>query len=516
MTKFDQAISPQETSRARLVSKEDVGHGAASAARNDGYARRSKLRVVKSDNGSGMRKTDTGEVSGEDDSAEDEEDQEQTESDVDATENEDPNDYTPSASRFLTRQDSNISAFTDASSINDEAGLRPVSNGTKRKRTTSELSVGTILSTIEQDDDNDEVEYPRKRMSRRLSNEHGLLKYDQRVIEVDEDIDVAEYSKAIESSSEDELMLQESDSDVDDDPNDDSDDDEDDDGGDLDDSFVEEEEEALIIEEEDARLEFGTAASSVVGAESDIDLPSDLDLGFLNSEMDDVFNAGESFFFRGLDSDHETPRRKRSDASARRVRFQDEIDIAHNTYTASTTSTETDIDIFPDLLDNPFKSREELPANVRSQIEDEDDGEVGHGASSDGEGSVWDFGEEKASENFFSWHDEAGSDSDDNNGSDSDLSGYDCMGSPLRTFIFVMLTCFFQLMVTPPMMIFHRQALSELQGLYFTAAHPPRSLKSLHPSRSREVDGRAVAQSWAHSSLMRTRPWLSSIRTLSS
>jgi len=406
-----------ETARAHLVSKEDVGHGTASASRNDGYARRSKLRVASSNAGGSMRKANNGEVEGEDEDGTNE-DEDQTEEDADATENED---YGMSGKSVLSRQDSNVSGQTDMSidsPSTSRAGLRVAgSSSMKRKRTTSELSTGTILSTIEQDNDEDEVVYPRKRMDRRLSNENGLLRYDQRVVEVDEDIDVAEYSKAIESSSEDEAVVLDDDSTDDEATNADEA---------LDDLDIEEEEEALILEEEELRDFTGTAASSVVGADSDIELPSDLDLGFLNSEMDDVFDAGESFFFRGMHSDQETPRRKKSDASARRVRFQDEIDIAQaNTYSASTTSSETDIDIFPDLLDNPFKSQDELPANLRSQIEDEEDAEVGNGASSDGEGSVWDFGEEKASENFFAWHDEAGSDSDD---SGSDLSGYDSDG----------------------------------------------------------------------------------------
>ena len=495
-----------ETARAHLVSKEDVGHGTASASRNDGYARRSKLRVASSNAGGSMRKANNGEVEGEDEDGTNE-DEDQTEEDADATENED---YGMSGKSVLSRQDSNVSGQTDMSidsPSTSRAGLRVAgSSSMKRKRTTSELSTGTILSTIEQDNDEDEVVYPRKRMDRRLSNENGLLRYDQRVVEVDEDIDVAEYSKAIESSSEDEAVVLDDDSTDDEATNADEA---------LDDLDIEEEEEALILEEEELRDFTGTAASSVVGADSDIELPSDLDLGFLNSEMDDVFDAGESFFFRGMHSDQETPRRKKSDASARRVRFQDEIDIAQaNTYSASTTSSETDIDIFPDLLDNPFKSQDELPANLRSQIEDEEDAEVGNGASSDGEGSVWDFGEEKASENFFAWHDEAGSDSDD---SGSDLSGYDCMHHQMYLPFLVMLTQITQLMVTLPMMTSLLQALSEHQNPFCTAARRPLSPpKSPHRSHFHGTADAVVAQSWAHSLLMRRRPWPLSIQTPSS
>lgn len=443
-----------ETARAHLVSKEDVGHGTASAGRNDGYERRSKLRVTKTDNASGMRKSNTGEVEGDDESAEEgAEDEDQTESDADATDEED-------VPRFKTSGKSVLSRMPVAS--------QPDSSPLKRKRTASELSSTTILSTIERDDENEE-EYPRKRMSRRLSNEHGLLRYDPEIMEVDEDIDVAEYSKAIESSSEDETAVA-NDSDDETAVNDDDE---------VDDDLIEEEEEALILEEEEFRDINGTAASSVVGAESDLELPSDLDLGFLNSEMDDVFDNGDSFFFRGFnnDSDSDTPRRKKSDASARRVRFLDEIDIAHNhTYSSSTTSTETDIDIFPDLLDNPFKSQDELPATLRNQIEDDEEAEVGNAASSDGEGSVWDFGEEKASENFFAWHDEAGSESDDESG--SDLSGYDCMRRPLCTFFYVSLTRSAQPMVTLLTTTCHLQALSELLVHSCTAAHHQQSPRS--------------------------------------
>lgn len=504
MTKTGRALSPVETARAHLVSKEDVGHGSASAARNDGYARKSKLRVAKSDAGGSMRKSNTGEVEGEDDVGEhdgSDEDEDKTDSDPDATDNED---YGMSGKSILSRQDSNVSGYTDMSfdsPYTSQAELRVASSPLKRKRTTSELSTGTILSTIEHEDE-DEVEYPRKRMSRRLSNENGLLRYDQRIMEVDEDIDVAEYAKAIESSDEDEPAVLD-DSSADEGANADED---------VDDVDIEDEEEALILEEEEARAINGTAASSVVGADSDIDLPSDLDLGFLNSEMDDVFDAGESFFFRGLHSEPETPRRKKSDASARRVRFQDEIDIAQaNTYSSSTTSTETDIDIFPDLLDNPFKSQDELPANLRSQIENDEDADVAHGASSDGEGSVWDFGEEKASENFFSWHDEAGSDSDD---SGSDLSGYDCMLHHMFTLTLVELTLMTQLMVILPMMTCHLQALSEHQSLSCTVARPPSSQPRLpRPSRFPETGEVDVVQSWALSLSMRRKRWLSLTQT---
>jgi hypothetical protein len=468
MTKFDRAKSPVETLTAQAVSKEDVGHTAASAARNDGYARRSKLRVSKSEYGSGMRKANNGEVSGEEDSAEDEaggDDGEQTESDEDDTQDDEPETFAPSGTSPLTLVDSNLSGLTDISydmAASDQAGLHEVGNSLKRKRTTSELSATTILSTVERD--NEEAEYPRKRISRRLSNEHGLLRYDARVTEIDEDIDIAEYSKAIESSSEDEDAEYNGIGQLDDEN----------------DSDLEELEEAMIIEEETARLSHSGAVltvNSLAGndADSDLEIPSDVDLGFLNSEMDDIFDAGESFFFQGLQSDTDSPRRKKSDASARRVRFQDEIDIAH-TYSSSTTSSETDIDIFPDLLDNPFKSQDELPAKLRNQIEDdEDDADVTHGASSDGEGSCWDFGEEKASENFFSWHDNAESDSD-GDASSPDLSGYDCMRRFFcNSLLLVLLTNLAQLMVTLPTMICLHQARSGHPGLFSTVVLLPLS-----------------------------------------
>ncbi|KIV99774.1 uncharacterized protein PV09_08580 [Verruconis gallopava] len=416
MTRLDRITSPAESVGTHAVSNEDVGHGAAFAGRNDGFIRHSKLRIVKSERIAKPRKSNNGETSGSDGSAEDEADGDDDEADQnanddEATEDDDAAVFAPSGTASLTRQDSNVSGMTDASCdtiTSGQAGLTQLGGGLKRKRTSSELSVNTVLSTIERDDD--EVEYPRKRVSRRLSNENGLLKYDSRIIDIDEDIDLAEYSKAIQSSSDDEDANYDGISQVDEE----------------DESDVEKLEEAVIIQEETARMINATADSSVNGADSDIELPSDIDLGLFHSEMDDVFDAGESFFYRGLNSDPETPRRKRSDASARRVRFQDEIDIAPHS-SQSTTSSETDIDIFPDLLENPFKPRDELPAEVRSHIEEEDDADVANGFSSDGEGSCWDFGEDKASENFFSWHDEAESDSEDDD-SDSDLSGYDSDG----------------------------------------------------------------------------------------
>jgi hypothetical protein len=504
MSKFDRAIPPVETPGAHLVSKEDVGHGAASAARNDGYARRSKLRVAKSEYGSNMRKANNGEVSGEDDPDATEDDEDQTESDDDATQDDDPDVFAPFGTASFTRQDSNVFGLTNKSydAATGQTGLQKVSNGLKRKRTASELSTTTILSTIERDDD--EIEYPRKRISRRLSNEKGLLKYDARIIEIDEDIDVAAYSIAIEDSSEDEDAVYDGISQADDEN----------------DSDLEEMEEAMIIEEETARLTHSGATSIIDspvndGADSDFEVPSDIDLGFLNSEMDDIFEANESFFFQGLQSDPDTPRRKKSDASARRVRFQDEIDVAH-TYRSSATASETDIDIFPDLLDNPFKSQDELPAAIRTHIDDDGDAEVTNGASSDGEGSCWDFGEEKASENFFSWHDEAESGSDGDNASNSDLSGYDCMLCLLCTFICIMLTQFAQRMVTQLTMTFLRQPQSEHPRLCSTAGPLQRSLlKSPHLSLSQGVGACVAVQSWARLLLMKKKLWPSSILTLS-
>lgn len=512
MKKFDQETSPRETTKSRLVNKQDVGHG---GIRNDGFAHPSKLRAAKKSVSVSVQAVGNNSDQDEDESGDDEDAGDAEESDEDATDNEDPRVFRTSGKSILSRQDSNVSGVSDISYDAQMprpplAGLRMAassSSGTKRKRTTSELSTGTVLSTIEGDDDDTEVEYPRKRMSRRLSNENGLLNYDQRVVEVDEDIDLAEYSKAIEDSDEDEAAGSDSSSDTAEDHNNDDDD------ADLDDFDVEEAEEAMILQEEEDRDFNGTAASSVAGAESDIELPDDLDLGFLNSEMDDIFDASESFFFRSLHSEEpETSSRKKSDASARRVRFEDEVEIAtHKTYSSSAGSSETDIDIFPDLLDNPFKSQDELPATLRSQMDDDEDADVGHNAaSSDGEGSVWDFGEERASENFFSWHDEPGSDSEEESG--SDLSGYDCMRYLMYFLISVLLTHLSKLMATLLTKTCHHQTSSRNRVLSSTAAHPRPLLQRLRrPSPFQEASIVVAVRLWARSSLTQTRPWRSLI-----
>lgn len=430
MTQLDRVLSPAEPSGAQAVSKEDVGHGIGSSSRNDGYARRTKAKTSKSKHERNTRKTDTGEISDEADSAEDDEnadeDDESNTMDEDATDEDDPDGPAPfdgistnSQSHILSGLANTASseAVTHQTGLSNAAEVNANTANIKRKRTFSEVTSETILNTIEQDPD--DAVYPRKRVHRRLSNtDNGLLKYDPvPAIDIDEDIDLEDYAKAIESSSEEE----EEDEDVAYDGISQVDDEDEED--------LEKLEEAMIIQEETSKLTTNAADLNVFSAfddamDSDLELPSDIDLGPLNSEMDDIFSAGESFFFQGL-SDDEVPARKKSDASARKVRFQDEVDIAQDS--SEEESSDTDIDIFPDLMNTTFKSQDDLPATLRTQIEDDNDDDVAEIASSDGEGSVWDFGEEKASKNFFAWHDDNETESEDDNVSSSSLSGYDSM-----------------------------------------------------------------------------------------
>src|ERR1700761_2034254 len=227
MAKVLSITAPIEVVRAQSVSKEDVGHTSASTTRNDGYARRSKLKTPKTKNDSITRKTNHGEISGDGDTTEDDdtngdEEDSSDEKDGDDAEDDDPEVFAPSGGAREgkpnhSRLDSimggiNMKTANIPSTVSRQTGPTFDIDSTasvlnrKRKRTLSEISGCTVLSTTEHD--GDQGGYPRKRVSRRLSNTtDGLLRYDglqSSDTEGENEFAMDEYEEAIKSSEDDE------------------------------------------------------------------------------------------------------------------------------------------------------------------------------------------------------------------------------------------------------------------------------------------------------------------------
>lgn len=105
-------------------------------------------------------------------------------------------------------------------------------------------------------------------------------------------------------------------------------------------------------------------------------------------------------------------KRKFSDSSTKRVRFDDEVQVSDS---SSESSSELDSAIFPDL----FLQQDKLPASLYQLMEEDNDTDNGDYSESASEHSFWDFGQE---DNRNSAHGNA-ADSDDS--SDPGSSGYE-------------------------------------------------------------------------------------------
>jgi hypothetical protein len=413
-------MSSPEISRSHAVSMEDVGHETSPIARHDGFVRHSKVKTFKNKHDRTTRKTNTGQSTGEGEATEEEDGSEEDEEasgdkDGDETETEQPEVLAPSggpidATPLLKLQkainaDANTLAPPKGADHRQTGLLSPFHTPSNRKkRTLSELSANSLVSTIEYD--HDQGSYPRKKVNRRLSNgSNGLLKYDA-YGELDlgdgDDFAIEDYEEAIKSSDDEAEM------------------DELDQADDSQDS-IEKLEEQIIIQE----ILSGDGDDETVRSDSDDDLYGYGDQAFFQGNdfiFDQNFEAEDQFMSAGhIHSATSKKERKPSDGSVRRVRFEDEVRVARSS--SGSSSDTTDVDVFPDLLD-----QDALDAQLRLDIERDIDLETGDLSNSEGDGSCWDFGEDEASKSFFSWHDvHTESDSDGNNSTDASLSGYDCM-----------------------------------------------------------------------------------------
>jgi hypothetical protein len=406
-------MSAPEVAPTQAVSREDVGHEPSSVARHDGYARRIKTKSFRNRHDRTTRKTNNGQSTADSDSTDeddaDEDEESSSDKDEDEAEAEDPDKYAPpgvatNATALFSRLDSINGTSTEpgfaAETDDRQAGPLPPSHTliSSKKRTLSGMSAGTLVDTIENDDQH---VWPRKKVHRRLSSgTDGILKYDALLVAgLEDDFAMDDYEEAIKSSDDEEDDLEDE----------------------TVDSDVEKLEELMIIQEEMALAQNIDVDFAEIN--SDDEQLSDTDLAFLDPDADGFF------FDQAIESDEDDDdndhgsagarflgARKQSEGSVRRVRFEDEVAAAPS---SSDSSSDTDLDVVPDLLD-----QEDLPPLLRTDIEREIDLDTGNLTASDGDGSCWDFGEDEASKNFFAWHDvHTESDSD---GSDSD-PGYDCM-----------------------------------------------------------------------------------------
>lgn len=273
-------------------------------------------------------------------------------------------------------------ADDDESQVEDEpvyhgTGLqvakKPVINAPmgKKKRTFSTLSNTSVLFG---DDESEKHTFPRRKMPRTLSSSSfkPLLKYkenasqgmngSENAIETDDDEDYSGVN----------LIPEDEDSELED---------------------IEQQEESFIIQDEEhhttalinqfndaRRLSLDSLASDNI---FDLTAPIEDSYGMNHSDM------GFARFFEPPllpSSPYIAPKRKFSDSSTKRVRFDDEVQMSDS---SSTSSSELDSSLYPDL----FLDQDKLPASLSQLLEtdyDEDNGDYDSPAS---EMSFWDFGE---------------------------------------------------------------------------------------------------------------------------
>ena len=258
-----------------------------------------------------------------------------------------------------------------------------------KKRTLSNLSSTSLLFK----DDSTDQEFPRRKKARKLSNvaTKPLLTYKEEEDEFHEN--------AIESDDEDYSALHLI-------PDDDSDMD-----------VMEQQEETYILQEEQQ-------ATTLLNEYRDarrLSLESCIsdNMFAVTAPLDETFISGlPDFGFAQFFEPEPLPaspvpaaKRKYSDSSTKRVRFDDEIQASDS---SSSESSELDSSLFPDL----FLEQDKLPPILHQLLEFDNDEDNGDFASPQSDASFWDFGQDEPritqAEDDETDDDSAGS------------SGYDC------------------------------------------------------------------------------------------
>lgn len=242
---------------------------------------------------------------------------------------------------------------------------------TNKKRTFSNLSSTSVLFG---DDSTDQESFPRRKVVRKLSNSGAkpLLAYNK----TGKDSLVTQYENAIESDDEDysgvNLVPEDDESDV---------------------ETIERREESYILQEEQQ-------ATTLLNELRDARQPSLESAGSDNIfgasvPLEDVYNTTlpEFAFAQFFEPEAIPPspepaaKRKFSDSSTKRVRFDDEVQVSDD---SSSESSELDSTVFPDL----FLDQDKLPPLLHQlmEVDPEDDGDIGSPMS---DASFWDFGQDE-------------------------------------------------------------------------------------------------------------------------
>jgi hypothetical protein len=275
-----------------------------------------------------------------------------------------------------------------------------------KKRTYSGLSNTSVLFG---DDESDHT-FPRRKFARKLSNSNfkPLLKYKENANQDMNDVD-----NAIETDDEDYSAVNLV-------PEDDDDELED----------IEQQEESFIIQDEEhttAALIHQFSDARRLSLDS---LASDNIFDF-TAPLDDTYamNQNDMGFARFFEpapipaSPDVATKRKFSDSSTKRVRFDDEVQMSDS---SSSSSDELDSSLYPDL----FLDQDKLPASLSQLLEydhDEDNEDYDSPAS---EASFWDFGEGDPQQNT------QGAEHLDYDSSDPGSSGYESRLFPIRVLLY--------------------------------------------------------------------------------
>ncbi|CAN9092153.1 unnamed protein product [Alternaria alternata] len=262
-----------------------------------------------------------------------------------------------------------------------------------KKRTFSNLSSTSVLFG---DDSTDQESFPRRKMARKLSNASSipLLTYKE-----DEEPQVS-YENAIESDDEDYSGVMNI---------------PDDDESDI--EKMEQEEESYILQEEQSATnllnEYRDARRlSLESCFSD-------NIFDVTAPLDDEYMAGLADFgftpFFEPDALPASPvpmaKRKFSDGSAKRVRFDDDVQVSDS---SSSESSELDSSVFPDL----FLDQDKIPPSLHQLLDMDYDDDNGDMASPQSDASFWDF---EQNESRITQVD----DSDEDEESSGESSGYE-------------------------------------------------------------------------------------------
>jgi hypothetical protein len=243
----------------------------------------------------------------------------------------------------------------------------------KKKRTFSNLSSTSVLFG---DDMADQDLFPRRKLARKLSNmaSKPLLTYK----ESNDAAHVKSYENAIESDDEDysgvNLVPDDDESDM---------------------ENMEQQEESFIVQDQEQQ------ATTLLNQFRDarrlsLDSTASDDIFNVTAPLSDAFMAGLPDFgfaqFFEPDAVPTSPdpaaKRKYSDSSTKRVRFDDEVQVSDD---SSSESSELDSSVFPDL----FLEQDKLPPILHQLLEadNDDDGDMGSPMS---DASFWDFGQEES------------------------------------------------------------------------------------------------------------------------